>query len=124
MSARWDANTTQLFVRQYREKECLWNWSCSDYMDKRAREKACREIKEVMGIPGFGVGNKEEDTHAPFHLFAGAEEDQDSQETQQDVHTATEVVQGHARVHTEVYALRTVGADATAAEQIGRCKFN
>lgn len=55
MSARWDANTTQLFVRQYREKECLWNWSCSDYMDKRAREKACREIKEVMGIPGFGV---------------------------------------------------------------------
>lgn len=53
--SRWNEDTTLRFVREYRERECLWNTRTNIYKNKQAREGAYKEIEKIMGIEGFGV---------------------------------------------------------------------
>lgn len=56
MPARWNEETTLKFVKLYKENECLWNVSSSQYKNKQIREHALMQMVDEMGVPGFGLG--------------------------------------------------------------------
>jgi len=57
MSAKWNAETTIKFIREFKQYECLWNPKHVSYKNKQTREARYRKIVDGMIIPGFKVAD-------------------------------------------------------------------
>ncbi len=57
MAFRWRDNHTLLLLEHYRQYECLWNISSTEFKNRNSREKANKSIKDDMEISQFTVAD-------------------------------------------------------------------